>query len=121
MATRLAALGTIIITTLLLTACGGSFNPVGTWSVDTEATKAELNDEDKAEFEQMASVIETMTLTLADGGAATLSMMGMEQTGTYEAGADSVTVTIDEAKTLTVQGSHLVMSEDGKKIFFKKK
>ena len=116
MATRLVALGTIIIATLLLTACGGSSAIVGTWKVDTAALEAEIAampEEEQAMAQMAMGMMGDMTVEFTSDNKVKLSIMGTEQEGTYSVSGSTLTVTMPDQEAqsgeFSVSGNTLTM------------
>ena len=112
--------GTSLATTLVAPAAEDIAAYAGIWTIDMGRTKGSLDPAEQQEFENMAMVMTSFELTLNPDGSASVGMMGMLKDGFWTAQQQAVTVTIDNAKTLTVDGQHLAMDEAGRKMFFQR-
>lgn len=121
----------VLILCLMFTACGGQENSagdsdaiVGTWEM-TEIT-AGSSQVSAAEYMKAANVSKVPVLTFEGSGKVTLELDGDSGSGTWsnENGAYSISYGSGEdetVKALDVNGSRLVMEQDGYTLTYEKR
>ncbi len=108
-----------------LSACGGgsggdpAANFVGVWQLESAEGDDEISVSD---IEMMAEMDMYITLTLAEGGKATMDFMGEAQSGTWEAkDASKASVTFEgETAEAVVKDGKLQITQDGTTLIFVK-
>ena len=110
----------LVMAAALLSACGGSAGPEGTYGIKS----MDYGDTTLKSFAALAGVDidDLFRLELQAGGKALLIADGDESEGTYTVNGSTVSITFDgETADAQLDGNTLTMEEDGAKMVFEKK
>ncbi|MBR3084291.1 MAG: lipocalin family protein [Oscillospiraceae bacterium] len=115
----------LVMAAALLSACGGSAGPEGTYGIKSmDYGDTTLDYDTLKSFAALAGVDidDLFRLELQAGGKALLIADGDESEGTYTVSGNTVSITFDgETVDAQLDGNTLTMEEDGAKMVFEKK